>query len=60
MSDLGEDGGWIASTDAWIRLVQDHPTRTLLLGGFVLEELGDVAGRPFWTSDVAKDASPVS
>src|SRR5439155_20082020 len=45
MSDLGADGGWIASTDAWIRLVQDHPTRTLLLDPVLLEELGDVAGR---------------
>jgi len=45
MAELGVDGGWLASADAWIRLVQDHATRTLLLDAVLLAEAGNVEGR---------------
>src|SRR4051794_3854920 len=45
MSELGADGGWTASADAWIALAPEHATRTLLLDPAVLAECGDVRGK---------------
>src|SRR5262245_59948926 len=45
MSELGVDGGWTASADAWIALARDHASRTFLLDPEVLAECGDLHGR---------------
>src|SRR3954464_7709862 len=45
MSELGADGGWTASADAWIALAPEHATRTLLLDPAVLAECGDLQGK---------------
>jgi SAM-dependent methyltransferase len=44
MAELGPDGGWTASAEAWIALAKDHDTRVLLLDPALLNELGDVSG----------------
>ena len=45
MSDLGPDGGWIESAEAWIALAPDHDSRTMLLDPIMLAEAGDVNHR---------------
>ena len=45
MSELGADGGWTASADAWVALAPQHATRTLLLDPAVLAECGDLQGK---------------
>jgi SAM-dependent methyltransferase len=45
MSELGVDGGWTASADAWIALAPVHATRTLLLDPAVLAECSDLQGK---------------
>ena len=45
MSELGADGGWTASAEAWIKLAPEHPTRTLLLDPVMLQQSGDVHGK---------------
>src|SRR6266571_3559543 len=42
--DLGVDGGWTASAEAWVELAPDDTTRKFLLDPVVLEEAGEVAG----------------
>jgi len=44
MTELGPDGGWSASAEAWIALAKGHDTRVLLLDPALLRELGDVSG----------------
>jgi SAM-dependent methyltransferase len=44
VAELGADGGWTASAQAWITLAQEHDTRLLLLDPALLRELGDVTG----------------
>jgi SAM-dependent methyltransferase len=45
LAELGPDGGWTASADAWIKLAPQHPTRTLLLDPVMLAQTGDVQGK---------------
>src|SRR3954470_18411537 len=45
MTELGADGGWTASAEAWIALAPEHATRTLLLDPAVLAECGDLQGK---------------
>jgi SAM-dependent methyltransferase len=45
MTELGADGGWTASANAWIALAPEHATRTLLLDPAVLAECGDLQGK---------------
>lgn len=44
MAELGADGGWTDSAQAWIALAPNHDTRMLLLDPALLRELGDVTG----------------
>jgi SAM-dependent methyltransferase len=45
VSDLGVDGGWTDSAEAWIALAPEHDTRKLLLDPVMLDEAGPVAGK---------------
>src|SRR3954470_8825497 len=45
MTELGPDGGWTASANAWIALAPEHATRTLLLDPAVLAECGELQGK---------------
>jgi ubiquinone/menaquinone biosynthesis C-methylase UbiE len=44
VAELGADGGWLESAEAWIELAPDHDTRRLLLDPIMLAEAGDVSG----------------
>jgi len=44
VAELGPDGGWTESAQAWIALAPEHDTRVLLLDPALLRELGDVTG----------------
>lgn len=43
MAELGADGGWGNSAEAWIELAPEHATRKLLLDPVLLAEAGDVS-----------------
>ena len=43
MAEIGSDGGWLNSAEAWIKLAPNHATRTLLLDPIMLAEAGEVS-----------------
>jgi SAM-dependent methyltransferase len=45
MAELGPDGGWIDSAEAWIALAPNHDTRVVLLDPVMLREAGNIAGQ---------------
>jgi 2-polyprenyl-3-methyl-5-hydroxy-6-metoxy-1,4-benzoquinol methylase len=44
VADLGVDGGWGSSAEAWIELAPEHATQKLLLDPVMLTEADDVSG----------------